>query len=150
MKTVTIDGKTYNAEHKEDGQIVLTPVPELPEPNKIGYWVFFNGAHSHHGRHARANENDYNVFKTYGGAMRCAKAIRNFYALWQIKERVDPDFVPDWENGDEQKFVLFWSTTEKCWYPSDWYNDSLPLPYFSSEEKADEAIAILSNWGVRP
>lgn len=149
MKTVTIDGKTYNVECKEDGQIVLTPAPKLPRPNKEGWYM--DGCGDVCPDSGWVTNGDYNAFQFEDfAANQVAPSLRVFFAMWQVKEHVEPDFMPDWSDNKQEKHVIAWNGKKNEWCGDSWWYSHYNTPVFSTEEKVYKAIAILNHWGVRP
>lgn len=147
MKQVTIDGKNYTAECGEDGRIVLTPEPELPTSNWQGFVVFSDGKVS-------INELETLSFNSYKSCFFAKKQVlpawRIFHALWQVKEHVEPDFVPDWNDKHQLKRVICFDFGRGEWIGDTWHMSDYNTPAFSTAEKRDRAIEILNHWGVRP
>ena len=67
--------------------------------------------------------------------------------LW--KDTYDKDFVPDWENGDQKKWYIYYNHIEKHWTVDCWskYQENMQV-YVSSEEKAEQMLKDLESIGV--
>jgi hypothetical protein len=56
--------------------------------------------------------------------------------MLHCKWYVDREYVPDWDNEDEEKWMVFWSNKYKKYEVCDWGSDEYSSVFFSTEEKA--------------
>lgn len=67
--------------------------------------------------------------------------------LW--KETYDKDFVPDWENGDQAKWFIYYDNVGKKWLTIDCcYTKHNMEVYVSSRAKAEQMLEDLKAVGV--
>lgn len=89
----------------------------------------------------------HNVYKTEQQAEKAAELMRRSNAIIRACLLVDPDFVPDWENSNQDKFY-------PVYFYGKWTSDmrSLskhPSACVSTFDKAQQACRLLEKWGVK-
>ena len=86
-----------------------------------------------------------NCFPTKEHAERVAKEFRMLLKLWQYHDMFCPDYVPDWEDGDEFKYFVYYTTYEKLWaIDSRVYSKEPTQVYFDSKETARKVCDLLN------
>jgi len=58
--------------------------------------------------------------------------------MLHCKWYVDRDYTPDWDNEDEEKWMVFWSNTYKKYEVCGWESDEYGSVFFSTEENAQK------------
>ena len=85
-----------------------------------------------------------NCFHTEERAEQVAKKMRLLLRLEQLHDMLCPDYVPDWNNGDELKFCLGYDHADDCWFVYCFNVTQYPTVYFDTEENAQKAAEILN------
>ena len=152
---VEIEG--YTKTEQADGTIVFTPidtkpkfwVPEVGESYStiLGYGdlaSFLNRGD----KTDQSCSNHYNIFKTRADAEDVARYQRVFNAVCRAVKQIDPDFVPDWNDIGQSKFVPTWGSLQ--WRIECWQATRTIFPPVSTEEKCQQVIDLLNAEGIVP
>lgn len=85
-----------------------------------------------------------NCFSTKERAEQVADKMQLLLRLEQLHDMFCPDYVPDWNNGDELKFCLGYDHADDCWFVYCFNATQYPTVYFDTEENAKKAAEILN------
>lgn len=85
-----------------------------------------------------------NCFPTGERAEQVVKKMQMLLRLEQLHDMFCPDYVPDWNNGDELKFCLGYDHADDCWFVYCFNVTQYPTVYFDTEENAQKAAEILN------
>lgn len=80
----------------------------------------------------------YNAFHTEDYAHEFRRKCLMIAMMLHCKWYVDRDYVPDWDNEDEEKWMVFWSNTYKKYEVCSWESDEYGSVFFSTEEAAQK------------
>lgn len=84
----------------------------------------------------------YNDFHTADYAQEFRRKCLMLAMMLHCKWYMDRDYVPDWNNEDEEKWTVFWNNKYKKYETCDWVSDEYGSVYFSTEEAAQKC----ANW----
>lgn len=87
---------------------------------------------------AKVSHKVYDVFHEDLYAKEYAGKCKLIAMLLHCKWYVDRDYTPDWDNEDEEKWMVFWSNTYKKYEVCDWGSDEYSSVFFSTEEAAQK------------
>lgn len=154
-----MDKSKYNETkvENEDGTIVITLTPKASEhwePVKGDEYYYVNGEGRWEWSLWQGDKFDNkrlahgNVFPTVGMAEKAAKlqAVNN--NIIRACLLVDPDFESDWRSVDSPKWGVCCEYRE--WITACWYTMNVSPAYVSTEEKAKQVCALLTEWGIKP
>lgn len=127
-------------------------IPDLPNfKHGESYWtVFDNFALSDERTVFVRDATEYNMFHTEAYAQEFADKCKLIAMMLHCKWYLDRDYVPDWDNNDEEKFyVRFYHdsheyATDVCWFASD------VCVCFSTEENAKKCADWLNKQRSKP
>jgi hypothetical protein len=80
----------------------------------------------------------YNAFHTEYYAHELRRKCLMIAMMLHCKWYLDREYVPDWDNKDEEKWQVFWSNVYKRYEICDWASDEYGSVYFSTEEAAQK------------
>ena len=81
---------------------------------------------------------DFNYFHTKDYAKEFSRKCKMIAMMMHCKWYVDREYVPDWDNEDEEKWQVFWSNLYKRYEVCDWGTDEYGSVFFSTEENAQK------------
>lgn len=148
MTAYTFNLEEYDEIRHEDGGI--TPVPKKKEWPAIGktYWKlysdFTNEPRENFGLDSNHTDiKNHNTFKTVESVEFAASYLKLHIVLVAAHELVEPGykFVPDKRNW---VIINFGGEVDV----GEWEHLDCLTPSYSSREKAEEALALLKDWGV--
>lgn len=108
--------------------------------NTLGIGEYFNGGDYIDDKLITAG----NCFRTKERAEQVTEKMRLLLRLEQLHDMLCPDYVPDWNNGDELKFCLGYDHADDCWFVYCFNATQYPTVYFDTEENAQKAAEILN------
>ena len=94
--------------------------------------------------------NNYNTWKTETRAVEVFNKTKLLWLMEQIHDILCPDYIPNWEDENENKYYVFYKAIESCWdidYINTWIEN---ITYFDTKEHAIQACKILNDMGVKP
>ena len=143
---VEIEG--YTKTEQDDGTIVFKPIETKLKftCHDFGFAVLGTGAVCY------SDATHYNVhhslFRTEADAQDVARYQRVLNAVCRAVKQIDPDFVPDWDDANQDKYTVFWSGSR--WENEvNWYQQKLTPPV-STRGKAYQVIELLEAEGIVP
>lgn len=124
-----------------------------PEDNEIVYYVS-----SLDGKITQTwyrKENNYDLrkfeqsqyFETYEEAEQYLKERKLLFKLHQYAKEKNEGWVPDWDNGMENKYYIYYSSDRKKLFVGTifWGNEFNKLPLFKTKELARECIDLFGD-----
>lgn len=90
----------------------------------------------------------HNIFKTREDAKDVSKYQRVFNAVCRAVKQIEPDFVPDWNDIHQSKFILHLNGSG--WYAPERWGDGAIFPPVSTREKCHQVIDLLNAEGIVP
>ena len=97
----------------------------------------------------RAAEKHHNVYETEILARKASVLQRRANLIIQVCLNFDPDFVPDWSNGDEIKYGPYYDYRSQKWCSSRTYVTDDSAAYISTPEIADKVVAYLNSQRIK-
>ncbi len=121
-------------------------IPDLPNFEcGESYWTMFDNFALSDERTAFVRDaTEYNMFHTEAYAQEFAEKCKLIAMLLHCKWYVDRDYTPDWDNEDEEKWMVFWSNTYKKYEVCGWESDEYGSVFFSTEENAQKCADWMS------
>ena len=92
---------------------------------------------------------NHNVYKTKELAEKASVLQRRSNLVIQACLNFDPDFVPDWSNGDEIKHGPYYDHRSQKWCSSRTYVTDDSAAYVSTLEIAVKVVAYLNSQGIK-
>ena len=94
---------------------------------------------------------NYNTWKSIGRAEEVFNKTKLLWLMEQIHDILCPDYKPDWNNTNEEKYFLYFDAKEGMWLPSNQYcYTCVTFTIFDIKEHAEQACKILNDMGVKP
>lgn len=93
---------------------------------------------------------NYNVWKTEARAEEVFNKTKFLWLLEQLHDIICPDYKPDWENDNEEKYVIFFSFDGDKWDAISKRIVCYSFTYFDTKEHACFACKILNDMRVKP
>jgi hypothetical protein len=94
---------------------------------------------------------NFNCYETEELATKAAKYMKRNNAITTACLQVDPEFVPDYLSGNQEHYSFYYQSAgmgvNPRWVMSRVY-DYNRGPCVSTEEKWEEAAALLTEWGI--
>lgn len=92
----------------------------------------------------------YNIWEDADRAEEVFNKTKLLWLLEQVHDILCPDYKPDWNNKDENKYYVHFEVDNKIWLPCCVYKLDLDkvFTYFNTEEHAEQACKILNDMGV--
>ncbi len=89
-----------------------------------------------------------NCFRTKERADEVAKKIRMLLKLERYRDMFCPDYVPDWEDGNQHKYCVYYGMLGDRWHYNEinFLRDAVQV-YFDSEETAQKVCDLLNGEG---
>lgn len=94
--------------------------------------------------------NSNNYFRTRERAEEVAKSIRVLLRLWRLHDTLCEDYVPNWDEEEEMKWIVFYSHAARTWCKECWLTNDFLLPCFPTKELVQKACDILNEEGFKP
>lgn len=87
---------------------------------------------------AKVSHKVYDVFHDDLYAQEYADKCKLIAMMLHCKWYLDRDYVPDWNNEDEEKWQVFWNNMYNRYQVCDWVSDEYGSVFFSTEEAAQK------------
>lgn len=118
-----------------------------------GYWcITGNGViFNYTWRNLRMNTNHFsffNCFKTQQEAKKARKLVVRSNAIITACLMTDPDFEPDWENINKEKWYVYFNQCSNKWVINYNWAMKYSVAYISTKEKAQQVCKLLTEWGI--
>ena len=97
----------------------------------------------------RAAVSHHNVYETEALARQAIVLQRRSNLLIQACLNFDPDFVPDWSNGDEIKYGPYYDHRSQKWCCSRTYVTDDSAAYVSTQAISDKVLAYLNSQEIK-
>ena len=97
----------------------------------------------------RMAENHHNAYETEALARKSSVLQRRSNLVIQACLNFDPNFVPDWNNGDEIKHGPYYDHRSQKWCSSRTYVTDDSAAYVSTIEIAVKVVAYLNSQGIK-
>ena len=144
----------YTKEEREDGVIILTPKKAdadwEPAQGVTDYIIQGNGETVPSCEGKNGYFEHHNKFSTKDQAQKASKLQRVSNAIIRACLLVDPDFEPDWESGDKDKYCVYYRHSSHTWKIDYWLQENRTAAHVSTKEKAEQVCALLTKWGIKP
>ena len=91
----------------------------------------------------------FNCYETGELAEKAALLMRRSNAIIMAKLLVDPDFEPDWDDSQQDKWSVYYSNVNNKWTTSSHCRINNLVAPVSTKEKAEQMCELLTEWGVK-
>lgn len=92
-----------------------------------------------------ASYNSNNYYHTEQRAQKVVDKINFLIKLERLRDIYCPDYVPDWDNEDESKYVVYYDNQSKCYKINSFYvTEYKPDVAFPTSEIAQKVCDILN------
>tara|TARA_R110000737_G_scaffold82699_3_gene115077 strand:+ start:19 stop:468 length:450 start_codon:yes stop_codon:yes gene_type:complete len=98
---------------------------------------------------SRAAVSHHNVYETEALALKASVLQRRANLVIQACLNFDPDFVPDWSDGDETKHGPYYDHRSQNWVSCRTYVTDDSAAYISTQEIANKVVAYLNNQEIK-
>jgi hypothetical protein len=115
----------------------------VPEEGEESYYVWSDGDVSVSSAYELEKRN-YNCFPTKEQAIIASGYMQKSNMIIKACLQVDPDFVPDWGNGEQKKFFVYFNPTLSMWCTSLNSTVCFAPCYVSTREKAQQVCDLLN------
>jgi len=93
--------------------------------------------------------NSYNCFPTREMAESCLPDLLRARAYIMAARIVDPDFVPDWDDADQEKWTISYHNDGDIYWSCCDENSNVGVTHCSTRDKVMEMAELLKAWGVK-
>ena len=143
--------KTQLAHLEEEAEAAKKPTWWVPEAAKGYYYTDVNGNLELERKGIRdVAIHSGNYFADFDVCERVAAAIKTQMQIAKACVSVEPDFIPNWNDDDQEKWSVFWDIDMNNW---DTFNSVGQLDscmFISTQIKAEQVVTLLKNRNITP
>jgi hypothetical protein len=116
----------------------------VPKDGQTFYYVWADGDVTTSISQEDKRKDFYNFFPTKRQAVIASGYMQKSNMIIKAYLQVDLDFEPDWGNGEQKKFYVYFNPTLSMWYPSLNSTVCFAPCYISTREKAQQVCDLLN------
>jgi hypothetical protein len=91
----------------------------------------------------------HNCYQTETLAKKASIMQRQFNLITQVCLNFDPDFEPDWNDGDQRKYAFCYDNTDDEWRTHCTWTIDATTAYVSTPAIADKVVAYLNSQEIK-